>query len=136
MNARQMATETRFAPTAAMRKYARACAAADVAPDAGSRCKAAGVSPRALARWRADPHFERWLRARVYELLAERAWEVWAVVHRLAREGNLTAAKLMLDRFAPGPVAPDAEQPDTFRELAELAHSLRDANNGHGEGNG
>ena len=47
-------------------------------------------------------------------------WEVWAVVFRAARGGNLTAAKLLTDRLAP--VESDDEQaPTTFHELALLA---------------
>ena len=47
------------------------------------------------------------------------------MVNRLAREGNLQAAKLMLDRFSPQAAVPDGLAPDTFRALAQLALSSR-----------
>ena len=110
-----------FVPTAAMRKYAAACLAPDVPCDEAARCSAAGVSPRAAARWRAAPGFGEWLQAEVMRRLSEDAWEVWAIVGRLAREGNLQAAKLFVDRFAAGTRETGACEPDTFRRLADLA---------------
>ena len=110
-----------FAPKASMLKYAAACAAHDVAPDDAARCRAAGVSARTLARWRGTLEFPEWLRGEIRRLLSERVWEIWAVLNRLAREGHIQAAKLLLDHFAPaGSELPSAE-PATFRALAELA---------------
>ena len=114
-------SDTEFVPTPAMLRYARVCAAHDVQPDEESRCRAAGISPRSPARWRSDPRFSDWLRAEIRRHLSGDVWEVWAVVNRLAREGNLQAAKLMLDRFGPAGPPDDASGPETFRALAELA---------------
>ena len=103
--------------------YAKACLSQQVAPDDETRCRAAGISARALARWRADPRFREWLRAEIERCLSDRVWEIWAVVHKLAREGNLQAAKLHLARFDAGADASrmNGIAPDTFRALAEMA---------------
>ena len=112
--------ETDFAPSAAMLRFARACAAAAVEPQDDARCAAAEVSVRALERWRSDPRFFDWLRQEIQRQLSGEIWEIWSVVNRLARQGNLQAAKLFLERFDPSAVvAPSA--PDTFRALADLA---------------
>ena len=115
------ADNNHFTPTASMRKYARACTGTKVSPDDESRCHAAGVTLRALARWRSDPCFCDWLRDEVRRRLSEDIWEVWAVVNRLARNGNLPAAKLFLDQFAEPGFDHAAVGPDTFQALADLA---------------
>ena len=118
-------TEHLFSPTPAMRRYAHACVAPEVRPDRPSRCEAAGISYRTLNRWEADPGFLAWLPEQITRLLKQQAWQVWAVVNTLARNGNLTAAKLLLDRFSPDLAASDDDRPQTFLEIAELAEALR-----------
>ena len=104
-----------------MLKYARACVAPDVPPDDSARCDAAGVSLVGLKRWRSDPRFAEWLLAETRRLFAENVWEIWTVLGRLAREGNVQAARLFLDQFAPEDGADASAAPDTFRALAALA---------------
>jgi hypothetical protein len=112
--------ETDFVPTAAMLRFARACVTAAVEPQDVARCAAAEISVRALERWRTDPRFCDWLRLEIQRQLSAEIWEIWSVVNRLARQGNLQAAKVFLERFDPSAVvAPSA--PDTFRALADLA---------------
>jgi len=115
-----------FAPTASMRKYVQACLALDVPADRESRCHAAGVSPRALARWHSDPRFAGWLREEVHRRLSENIWEVWAVLNRLARSGNIQAARLFLAQFAPADSDRTSIGPDTFSSLADLARTVID----------
>ena len=122
MENRQSHTDA-FAPKAAMFRYARACAAHDVPAEDEARCRVAGVSPRTLTRWRATPGFSEWIRGEIRRLLSERVWEIWAVLNRLARSGNIQAAKLLLDHFAPESDGLSSVGPDTFRALAELART-------------
>jgi len=110
-----------FTPTPAMRRYAAACARAAVPARDDARCESAGVAATSLARWRRDPRFLAWFDKEIERRLGAGAWEVWTVVHRLALGGNLTAAKLFLDRFAHPTASPDAAEPVTFQELAKLA---------------
>ena len=113
--------EGAFVPSANMLKYARACVAPDVPPEDSARCEAAGVSLRGLKRWRSDPRFAEWLLAETRRLFAENVWEIWTVLGRLAREGNVQAARLFLDRFASDDGADASAAPETFRALAALA---------------
>ena len=117
--------EEQFVPSASMLKYARACVAPDVPPDDSARCDAAGVSLVGLKRWRSDPRFAEWLLAETRRLFAENVWEIWTVLGRLAREGNVQAARLFLDQFAPEDGADASAAPDTFRALAALAEMKR-----------
>ena len=113
-------SEESFRAGPAMRRYAAACADPDIEALPEARLAAARVTPAQVARWRKRPGFAGWLGAEVRRLLCVRMWEVWAVVFRIARDGNLTAAKLLTDRLAPD--EPDDERaPTTFRELALLA---------------
>ena len=113
-------SEEPFNTGPAMRRYASACADPDIETSPEARVAAARVTSAQVARWRKRPGFAEWLGAEVRRLLRGRMWEVWAVVFRAARGGNLTAAKLLTDRLAP--VESDDEQaPTTFHELALLA---------------
>ena len=103
-----------------IRRYAAACADPDVDASPEARRAAAGVSSEQVARWRKRNGFAEWLGEEVKRRLAARTWEVWAVVFRAARDGNLTAAKLLTDRLA-SEVQADEESPRTFVELARLA---------------
>ena len=115
---------TTFSPTPAMRRYARACVSPEVRPDSASRCESAGVNGHTVARWEASAAFHDWLEAEIHRLLKQQAWEVWAVVNALARHGNLTAAKLLLDRFSPALNASEDEGAESFLQLAHLAETL------------
>ena len=57
-------------------------------------------------------------------------WEVWAVVFRAARDGNLTAAKLLTDRLAPEARDDEEEAPVNFEQLARLARAGEFDDNG------
>ena len=111
-----------FTPTPHMRRFARTCADPDPDADTASRCGAAGVSQATLARWQALEGFTPWLQEEVRRLLGGALWEVWLVVYRMAKAGNLNAAKLLLDRLDPGG-APDDIAPRTFQELAAFAEA-------------
>jgi len=108
-----------FRPTAAMRRYADACAAEGAADDA-ARCRRARITTALLARWRRDPRFVEWLREELHRRIAGEVWEIWAALHRLARGGNVQAAKMVLERFDPEATRP-AATPEAFWELARLA---------------
>jgi len=118
-------SQGKFAPSASMLRYARACVAPDVPPDDSARCDATGVSLVGLKRWRSDPRFAEWLLAETRRLFAENVWEIWTVLGRLAREGNVQAARLFLDQFAPEDGADASAAPDTFRALTALAEINR-----------
>ena len=121
--------EKPFPASRAMRRYAAACADPDVEASPKTRCAAAGVTAEQAARWRKRPGFAEWLGGEIRRLLAARMWEVWAVVFRAARDGNLTAAKLLTDRLAPD--APDGDDtPLTFEQLARLARQPESDDNG------
>ena len=109
-----------FQPNAAMRRYASACESEKLDGDE-ARCQAAGVKPALLARWRTDARFNAWLNADLDGRMRDSVWAVWVVVCREAREGNLQAAKIFLERFDGGSEKRDSAGPETFRELAEMA---------------
>ncbi len=115
--------ETSFTPTPTMRRFARACVAAGVRATIAARCKRAHITHRTFTRWRRDPAFEPWLQEEIHRLLTARTWEVWRMVHRAARQGNLSAAKMFVERFdnAPEPESPSAPG---FTALALEAESL------------
>jgi len=113
-------SEEPFQPRPAMRRYAAACADPDIETSPEARLAAARVTAAQAARWRKRPGFAEWLGGEVRRLLRVRMWEVWAVVFRAARGGNLTAAKLLTDRLAQDE-SDDEAAPRTFRELALLA---------------
>ncbi len=114
--------EALFKPSAAMRRYAAACVDPATCHDEQARCVSAGTTVAIVQRWRGRPGFGAWLNAEVRRLLAERLWEVWATVNRLACEGNLTAARILIEYFHPdGPVPHDPSL--TFQQVAELAQA-------------
>ena len=104
-----------------MIKYARACTATEGTVNDEARCRTAGVSIHTLARWQRKPGFSRWLHSQVQRHLEETVWEVWVGVLRLARQGNLQAAKLILERFDPQAGRLSSSAPGDFQALAELA---------------
>ena len=112
-----------------MRRYAVACADPDVDAPPEERCAAAGVTAEQVARWRKRQGFAEWLDGEIRRLLAARMWEVWAVVFRSARDGNLTAAKLLTERLAPE-ARDEEETPMTFEHLARLARAAESDDNG------
>ena len=109
-----------FAPTAGMCRYARACCDPKLPPKDEDCCRAAHVSPLLLARWRRDRRFESWLNAEIRRLMSLHTHEIWAIVIRRARKGNLQAAKMYLERFD-RPIRTASLAPQTFKDLAELA---------------
>lgn len=113
---------TAFRPTAAMRRYAEACASGEA--DEAARCRAAGIQETLLRRWRRDARFVEWLRDEVHRRIAGEVWEIWIALHRLARSGNVQAAKMVLERFDPEAARP-ADTPAAFWELARLAQEAR-----------
>jgi hypothetical protein len=119
----ETAPECRFQPTAIMLRFVGACCVPKAPRDDKSRATAADVKSETIRDWRRRDGFEGWLRAEVERRLAAGAWEVWVAVRGLAVEGNLTAAKLFLERFDSTPAKPaDEATPETFLALAELAH--------------
>lgn len=91
-------------------RYLEACLNPDVPATVIARCKYAGINRQTYYLWYKNSDFKDWLVTETGKAIKEELREVWQAILKSAREGNVPAQKLFLERFDPEYISKTAKR--------------------------